>query len=301
MQPRLYFSDLVSLFTTSSNQLFTFFLEIDATFGGKFEKFQVIKAVNIDDTNIAFNIDKIAKDSKFTVRSNFKEMPNYLFKSIEKIVDEFKSMEYKDWFDCFKDYFDIPQVQYLISLIGFLTCKLLLAIPLNEEIHNKITFKKSEIVNSCVKLEKLKNEKTQLIKNKKLEENNKEILTVKINESINSLEKNAKKKKESELETKKEKDRLEHDRDICSVSTRKYETNIGKKDRDMQKLEEELSEKKSKEFQQLVKYMISNTFEFQIESDLIIDDTFNGKVKFDNNSNKSNKTLKPANFLIKDI
>ena len=252
LPPKFYFSDLVALFTSANSELYQYFLEIDANFGGNFETFQT-KALN----DVVINMDDVFNtDHKdFSIRLSPNQIGNYLFKSVDEILNEVHEgnfSENKDLFSCFIDYFDIPQVQFVISLLGFLTCKLLLTMPLNEAIYETFIYKNNEIIVMNAELNQIREDKNELIQNLKKIQARKESIEMIISSS------------DVERESK--------EKEIADILNDIKRTNdeIDSKDVELEKLNELLKNEKNKEFQKLMDNLIKITIEFQMETDSIL-------------------------------
>jgi hypothetical protein len=211
-----------------------------------------------------------------------KEIAQYLFKSVDEILKEFKLNEW-NLFDGFKDYFDIPQVQLVISILGLLTCKLLISNPLNNEICNTMSFKKQEILENSNKLETFRSEKNDLTLRIKYNEASRESLESRINDISESLRTSERELKtttnkedvEKKIEDKRtEKEKLESDKSSLVESITNIQTQINKTDREIQNLEDLIKDEKSKEFKKLVEVITKLINEFQIDSDFIMTKMF---------------------------
>ncbi len=162
--------------------MYEYFLEIDNIFEKKVN-FQTKKYKDVV-LNSYNNTDKTS------VRTSPNKIPNYLFKSIDKILNEISELKIEsdvDLFMSFKDYFDMPQIQYILSLTGFLTCKLVISMPINEEIYENIIFKRNDIIDFTRKITNLKETKAEIIEEQKKFQNDQEIAENELSEIEKSI------------------------------------------------------------------------------------------------------------------
>ena len=268
LPPKLYFSDLVSLFTIKSNNLFDYFIEIDLSFRHELSfQTQLYKDVilNLKETVDSFNTNS----PKDAIRLGLDEMPNYLYKSIDKIISEVSELKASDscLLNCFKDYFDLPQIQFILPLIGILACKLLMSLPINDKIYEYITFKNTEISEIHSKLKSHKSRKNEITEEQNACQIRKDATDSQVLE-IEWLIRKIENDEESNNKLK-EKDKLEKNIENLLNDIRSKQNESNMIDREIEKLNGELKNQKSSEFQKFCNKLAKVSNEFQIATDLI--------------------------------